>query len=227
MFAPLGVDPLDDTEVDSSPNLFFGQNVYNYDNGDTVTLSGGSGYNSRTGVYGWPNVSLDDITPGEYTVQAFLNRYEKVKRSDGSVVSVRFPCGDGAPNVDGFGSLLTSAVNVTVSGGSQSVNLTFDSVEPYPVLTGSETGGCNQGNYKDTANLKHIKIRSRVLSKFWNRDMYVGANVLLPPGYNAQNKSRRYPVVYSQGHWPAGNGAFRYSTSNFSIPGLAQSLAQS
>jgi hypothetical protein len=108
LFAPAGVDPLDDTEVDSSPNKFFGKNVFNYADGDTVTLSGGSGLNTRTGVYGWPNVSLSDIPQGNYTVQAFLNIYEKAKRSDGSVVSVRFPCGDGALNVDGFGSLLTS-----------------------------------------------------------------------------------------------------------------------
>jgi hypothetical protein len=216
LFAPAGVDPLDDTEVDSSPNKFFGKNVFNYADGDTVTLSGGSGINTRTGVYGWPNVSLSDIPKGNYTVQAFLNIYEKAERSDGSVVSVRFPCGDGALNVDGFGSLLTSAVDVQVSGGAQSINLEFNAVEPTQNFTGHEIGGCHQGNYEDTANLKYVKIRSDKLSEFWGRDMYVGANVLLPHGYPAGNGTKRYPVVYQQNHWSAGGGAFNYPTASYS-----------
>jgi hypothetical protein len=216
LFAPAGVDPLDDTEVDSSPNKFFGKNVFNYADGDTVTLSGGSGLNTRTGVYGWPNVSLSDIPQGNYTVQAFLNIYEKAKRSDGSVVSVRFPCGDGALNVDGFGSLLTSAVDVQVSGGAQSINLEFNAVEPTQNFTGHEIGGCHQGNYEDTANLKYVKIRSDKLSEFWGRDMYVGANVLLPHGYAAGNGTKRYPVVYQQNHWSADGGAFNYPTASYS-----------
>lgn len=216
MFAPAGVDPLDDTEVDTSPNKFFGKNVFNFAGGDTVTLSGGSGLNTRLGVYGWPNVSLDDVSPGNYTVQAFLNMYEKATRSDGSTVSVRFPCGDGALNVDGFGSLLTSPVDVEVLGATQAISLEFNSIEPVQNFTGHEIGGCQQGNYEDTANLKYVKIRSEKLSEFWGRDMYVGANVLLPHGYGAGNNSKRYPVVYSQGHWPADGGAFRYPTANYS-----------
>lgn len=216
MFAPAGVDPLADTEVDSSPNKFFGKNVYNYADGDTVTLSGGSGSNTRLGVYGFPNVSLDDVSPGNYTVQAFLNLYEKVERSDGSVVSVRFPCGDGALHVDGFGSLLTSAIDVEVSGAAQSISLEFNAVEPVQNFTGHEIGGCQQGNYEDTANLKYVKIRSANLSEFWGRDIYVGANVLLPSGYVAGNNTKRYPVVYQQGHWPADGGAFNYPTASFS-----------
>jgi hypothetical protein len=216
MFAPAGVDPLADTEVDSSPNKFFGKNVFNYADGDTVTLSGGSGLNTRLGVYGWPNVSLDDVSPGNYTVQAFLNLYEKVTRSDGSTVSVRFPCGDGALNVDGFGSLLTSAVDVEVLGGAQSIELEFNAVEPVQNFTGHEVGGCQQGNYEDTKYLKYVKIRSEKLSQFWGRDMYVGANVVLPHGYAAGNNSKRYPVVYSQGHWPADGGAFNYPTASYS-----------
>ena len=160
MFAPAGVDPLDDTEVDSSPNKFFGKNVYSYSPSDTVTLSGGSGLGTRLGVYGFPNVSMEEISPGNYTVQAFLNIYEKVERSDGSVVSVRFPCGDGAANVDGFGSLLTSPLDVEVSGGEQSISLEFNSVEPVQNFTIHEIGGCQQGNYEDTAYLKYVKIRS-------------------------------------------------------------------
>lgn len=216
MFAPAGTDPLADIEVDSSPNKFFGKNVFNFADGDKVTLSGGSGSNTRLGVYGWPNVSLDDVSPGNYTVQAFLNLYEKVTRSDGSTVSVRFPCGDGAANVDGFGSLLTSPLDVEILGGAQSISLEFDSIEPVQNFTGHEIGGCQQGNYEDTTYLKYVKIRSKKLSEFWGRDMYVGANVLLPYGYAEGNNTKRYPVVYSQGHWPGDVGAFNYPKAIYS-----------
>lgn len=221
MFASAGADILEGADVTSDPpNRMFGLNVHGLASGDTVMLSGGSGADSglytRNGVYGWPNVSLSEVEPGNYTVQAFFNKYEKVTRSDGSTVTVRFPCGDGAPNFDGYGSLITDATEVQIQSNTRFVDLTFNNISAPETFTGSEIGGCSQGNYEDTEYLKYVKIRSRKLSKFWRRDMYVGANVLLPRGYNASDKSTRYPVVYSQGHWPADQGAFRYPRANFS-----------
>ena len=218
MFAPRGIDPLEDTDVTSSPNLFFGMNVFDVATSDTITLAGGSGTNTMTGVFGYPNVSLDDVAPGEYSVQAFLTKYETVTRSDGSSVSVHFPCGDGAPNVDAFGSPTTSVVDIDVQGGPQTVELTFNNVTAIEAFTGTEIGGCSQGNYEDTETLKYVKIRSEALSAFWARDIYVGANIVLPSGYDAEDTSTRYPVIYSQGHWPADSGAYGYSNpeSNFS-----------
>lgn len=173
LLAPAGTDPLEDTDVTSSPNFFFGRNVYHFGAGDQLSLSGGSGKHTSSGVFGWPNVSMDEVPAGDYTVQAFLNPYEAVTRSDGSVVSLPFPCGDGAPMVAGFGSLTTPATNVTVSGSPQTIALNFTAVVPVDPFRGTEIGGCSQGNYADTETLKHVKIRSSVLSEFWNRDMYV------------------------------------------------------
>lgn len=201
LFAPNGTDPIEDTDVVSSPDHFYGKNVFNFGPRNTVTLSGGNNDNTARGVYGYPVVGLQDLPTGFYTVQAFLNPYETVNRSDGSVVSVHFPCGDGAVPIDGFGSLLTSAIDVEVVGGAQTIDLEFDSVEPVAQFVGTEIGGCSQGNYADTTLLKYVKIRSKKLSEFWGRDMYVGANVLLPAGYNSTDGASRYPVIYSQGHW--------------------------
>src|ERR1700712_2795645 len=52
MFAPAGTDPLDDTDVTSSPNYFFGQNVFNLHTGSSVLLTGGSEVNTDHGVFG-------------------------------------------------------------------------------------------------------------------------------------------------------------------------------
>lgn len=216
MFAPNGTDPLQDTDVTSSPNMIFGKNVYEFGPRETVIFSGGSNDSTATGVFGWPNVSMSDIEPGTYSVQAFLTRYETVTRSDGSKVSLRFPCGDGGLNVNGFGSLTTPMIDINITGSSQTVELIFKNTTAVEDFTGKEIGGCNQGNYKDTEYLKHIKIRSKKLSKFWGRDMYVGANVVLPAGYNASDNNTYYPVIYNQGHWPADIGAYDYGDdSNF------------
>lgn len=210
MFAPAGTPPLDDWDVTSTPNALYGKNVFDF----PITFSGGGRRNTDTGVWGFPNVTLNDVPAGDYSVQAFLNQYETVTRSDGSVVSVRFPCGDGGATVAGYGTLKTSLQNFTVIGSSQTIDLVFNRVVRTPEFTGSEIGGCSQGNYEDTEYLKHVKIRSTAVSDFWGRDMYVGANVLLPHGYDASDTSVRYPVIYSQGHWPAGDitgtGSFEY-----------------
>ena len=220
MFAPSGVDPLDDTDVTESPNYIFGMNVYGVASSSPIMLSGGGGMNTDSGVFGWPNVSMNDIPTGSYSVQAYMNPYEKVARSDGSVVSVHFPCGDGNPNIgNGYptvNTLLSEVLDVNITGAPQTVNLTFNNMTAVEAFNGSEIGGCSQGNYADTDTLKYIKIRSSALSDFWNRDMYVGANVVLPSGYDANDAGTLYPVIYSQGHWPADTGPFGYPTSNFS-----------
>ncbi|KAI1825548.1 Alpha/Beta hydrolase protein [Xylaria intraflava] len=213
MFAPNGTDPLADTDVTTTPNKMFGKNVFDFSEKDVVTLSGGGPNNTFTGVSGFPLFSMDDVPAGTYRVQAFLKPYQKATRSDSSVVQLSFPCGDGAPNVNSVGSLITSAMDLEVLGGPQTINLTFDSVTPPENFVGKEIGGCSQGNYADTAQLKYVKIKSEKLSQFWGRDMYVGANILLPAGYDAADKETRYPVLYNQNHWSGGRGAYGYSTN--------------
>ncbi|KAK5730555.1 hypothetical protein LTR15_000492 [Elasticomyces elasticus] len=187
LLAPTGVDPLEDQDVITSPDHFFGKNVYKFDGGDTAFLAGGAGfYQPKTGVYGYPNVSLDDVAAGDYTIQAILTPYERVTRSDGSIVSVKFPCGDGSLPVDGPGSLTTVATNITISGQPQLEKLTFTNITPVEDFNGTEIGGCSQ---------------------------YVGANVLLPHGYQANDTTTRYPTLYHQNHWAADAGAYNYLTN--------------
>jgi hypothetical protein len=53
---------------------------------------------------------------------------------------------------------------------------------------------------QDTEYVKHVKIRSELLSDFWGTDMYIGAIVLLPEGFE-DHPDARYPVAYYQGHF--------------------------
>ena len=60
----------------------------------------------------------------------------------------------------------------------------------------------------DTKYIKHIKIKSKLLSEFWGRDMYLGAHVLLPKGFD-EHPEARYPLVINHGHFPYDFGGFR------------------
>jgi hypothetical protein len=45
----------------------------------------------------------------------------------------------------------------------------------------------------DTEFVKHIRIRSELLSKFWGRDVYLGAHVLVPKDFDAHPEAH-YPA---------------------------------
>jgi hypothetical protein len=61
---------------------------------------------------------------------------------------------------------------------------------------------------KDTKYVKHIRIQSERLTKFWGRPMYLGAHVLLPGGFDS-HPDAHYPLVIFHGHFPADFDGFR------------------
>ena len=72
----------------------------------------------------------------------------------------------------------------------------------------------------DTAWVKHIKIQSEMLTKFWGHPMYIGAIVLLPKGYD-EHPNAHYPVIYEEGHFSL-RPPFRFTEENPTpIPGDA------
>src|SRR5688572_11812980 len=60
----------------------------------------------------------------------------------------------------------------------------------------------------ETKYVKHEKIRSERLSRFWGRDVFLGAHVLLPWGYE-EHPQARYPLVINHGHFPYTIAGFR------------------
>lgn len=187
----------------TSPQPFFGLDVSEWRPGTTKDFRTG-------GVYGYPIEDLADLPPGDYYVQAFMDVYTRFTRSDGSQVWLHMPCGDGQRPTSSPGNLYSSVVQVTVDGRShRPTTLVLDKMIPYPEGTttfpeGAPDETCQQGNYEDTTHLKHVKIQSELLSEFWGKPMYIGANILLPAGYD-DDPDARYPVVYNHGHWPGGN----------------------
>ena len=52
----------------------------------------------------------------------------------------------------------------------------------------------------DTDYVKHIKIQSAILTKWWGHPMFLGATVLLPKDYD-KHPGAKYPVNYIEGHF--------------------------
>lgn len=154
-------------------------------------------------TYGHPLSTVDQLPPGDYHVQAFLNTYDTFHRSDGSTVELHMPCGDGQNMFASPGNLFSTPRTVHIDRNTGTVNLDLGNVIPQPTVPPG--GTCQQGNPTDTAHVKYVKMLSPSLSAFWGRPMYVGANVLLPAGYDdPANAGVRYPVEYNFGHFSTG-----------------------
>ncbi|WP_167582012.1 esterase family protein [Kineococcus rubinsiae] len=153
---------------------------------------------------GFPLADAAALPAGRYRAQAFLNVYTHFSRSDGAEVDLHLPGGDGHDVFASAGNLYGPVVEVSVDGTGERppLQLTLDSAlapsQPVP-----EGGTAQQGNPTDSEHVRHVKICSAALSEFWGRDMFVGADVLLPAGYDdPANGAVRYPVEVNHGHFP-------------------------
>jgi len=176
---------------------FWGRNVDGLKPGRAVTLGGGGD------TYGYPLPTLASLPSGRYTVQAFFNTYDTFRRSDGSTVKMHMPCGDGMNLFASPGNMYSAPQQITIdqrSSGTVPIQVDKLITPADPVPAG---GTCQQGNPADSDHVKHVKIQSPALSKFWGRPIYIGANVLLPAGYDPK-AATRYPVEYHFGHFTRG-----------------------
>jgi hypothetical protein len=147
------------------------------------------------GAYGYPRRSLADVPAGEYTVQALVHRYETFKRADGHTVKLPMDRGEGQQWNSAPGNLYSTPRRMRIDAHTP-ISIALDKVIP-PIEPP-----------RDTKYIKHIKIQSERLTKFWGRPMHLGAHVLLPEGFDAHPEAR-YPLVIFHGHFPANFGGFR------------------
>ncbi len=151
-------------------------------------------------AFGFPLPQLWDVPEGEWYVQAVLNRYETFHRADGHVVKLPPDRGEGQHWNSKPGNLYSKPRKIhfekRVTTYSPPPDLLLDQEIP-PIEPA-----------KDTAWIKHIKIKSERLSKFWGRPVELGACVLIPQGFDA-HPDAHYPLVVFHGHFPATFGGFR------------------
>ena len=185
---------------------FWGMDVEGIGPGDVLTLNTGD-----SGVTGFPLDSLSELPEDEYFVQALLSVYTNFERSDGHTVSMHLNSGAGQNQWRAPGNAISSVTKLNLKPASgRNYELTLNSVIP-PLNPLEEGDVLQQGNPSDTELVKFVKIQSDLLSEFWGRPMYIGANVLLPVDYDTSDQS--YPVMYMQGHFPGGRAPLGFSTA--------------
>jgi hypothetical protein len=149
------------------------------------------------GVLGYPRESLTDVPPGTYTVQVLLHRYETFTRADGHTVKLPMDRGEGQQWNRAPGNLYSTPKRITIDPAKgDTIPLSLDALIP-PIPDPPET-----------KYIKHVRIQSERLTKFWGRPMFLGAHVLLPEGF-ASHPDARYPLVIFHGHFPSTFDGFR------------------
>jgi hypothetical protein len=146
---------------------------------------------------GYPRVGLADVPAGTYRVQALLHRYETFRRQDGHVVQLPMDRGEGQAWSKAPGNLYSTVREIKFDPADRaSIALVLDQAIA-PIKPPA-----------DTEWVKHERIKSRLLTQFWGRPMYLGAHVLLPKGW-AEHPKARYPLMINHGHFPEDFGGFR------------------
>ena len=180
-------------QISDGPNtqLVFGIDVDGLKPGESATID--------SSAFGYPLQSISEIPAGEYWVQALLHVYETFHRSDGHTVKLPMDRGEGQHWNSAPGNFYSIPKKVHVNHSSnQIISVTLDKkITPIPPP-------------KDTKYIKHVKMKSKLLTEFWGRPMYLGACVLLPEGFD-DHPETRYPLVINHGHFPYTFSGFRES----------------
>ncbi len=150
-------------------------------------------------VLGYPVESLRQVPPGKYRIQALLHKYETFHRGDGHTVKLPMDRGEGQQWNKAPGNLFSTPTEIQIESGSNGaapIRVRLDKVIP-PIA-----------DPPTTKYIKHERIQSDRLTKFWGRPMYLGAHILLPEGFES-HPDAHYPLVIFHGHFPQTFGGFR------------------
>ena len=147
--------------------------------------------------FGYPIRDMKDLPSGEYFVQALFHKYETFNRADGHMVKLPMDRGEGQQWNRAPGNLYSTP---------QKIKFTKGELPQFSILLDQKIPPIAQP--KDTEYIKHIQIRSKLLSDFWGRDMHLGAHILLPQGWD-ENPEVKYPLAIMHGHFPRDFGGWR------------------
>ena len=148
-------------------------------------------------AFGWPAARLAALPAGDYLVQAVLNRYETFHLADGRVLELPPDKGEGQQWARKPGNLYSKPVRIHLDPAHPArTNLLLD--QAIPAIAPKA----------DTPFVRHVRIRSELLSRFWGRDVYLGAHVLLPKDFDAHPEAR-FPLMVFHGHYPDDISEFR------------------
>lgn len=164
---------------------------------------------------GYPVANFRNLPAGDYWVQGVLNKYTTFHRADGHTVKLPMDEGEGQHWNTKPGNFYSTPERVHIdpaSVGTVQIHLTkvVSSIEPP----------------RDTDWVKHIRMQSQVLTKFWGHPMYLGAIVVIPEGWTS-HPNAHYPLLVNHGHFPHDFSGFRTSPPAADMTGFTLQRAQS
>ena len=172
---------------------------------DAENLAPGQPIVVDTKTFGAPRKSLNDLDAGDYSVQAVFNVYEQFHLASGKTVWLPPDKGEGQHWNRKPGNLYNKPVKLHFDPTSaQTIKLTLDQV--IPPIEGTDQDPLVMAAKDPGAKwLKYMRFKSEKLSRFWGRDVFLGAWILLPDGFD-EHSDAHYPLVVYQDHYHAGFG---------------------
>ena len=188
----LSTDPSDEprNQIDDTPRsqIVFGLTVDGWQPGQPARFD--------DTAWGYPVRSLKDLPAGDYFVQVVLNKYETFHRGDGKTVKLHMDQGEGQHWNISPGNLYSKPQKMTVKPGAAPIAIALTEViSPIPAPV-------------DTRYIRHIRIQSDALTKFWGRPMFLSAVVLVPEGFD-EHPNARFPLVIFHDHFVSDFDNFR------------------
>ena len=145
-----------------------------------VTVDGwkpGTPVNIDDRAAGYPRAHPQDVPNGEYTIQAVLNIYETFHRADGKIINLAPDRGEGQHWNLAPGNLISTPRKVQLSRNGPPIHVALNEVIP-PIQPAG-----------DTKYVRHLRVQSDSLTKFWGRPIYLSAIVLIPEGFDTHPPS--------------------------------------
>jgi Putative esterase len=183
LFLVLSTDPSADPRLQISNSvrtqMLFGLDVDGMKPGEPVVIG--------DEAFGYPVRYLHDVPPGGYFAQVVLHKYETFHRADGHTVKLPMDRGEGQHWQLAPGNLYSKPQKITLKGG-EPVQIVLDQIIP-PIPAPA-----------DTRYVRHIRIQSDLLTKFWGRPIFLSANVLVPEGFD-EHPDAHFPLMIFEDHF--------------------------
>ena len=154
-------------------------------------------------TFGYPRKSLADLEAGDYFVQGVFNVYEQFHLETGKTLWLPPDKGEGQHWDRKPGNLYSAPVKLHLDSKAMlkvaldNVIAPIEGTDQDPAVIAAKDPGAKW--------LKYMRFKSEKLTKFWGRDTYLGAWILLPDGFD-EHPDARYPLVVYQDHYHATSG---------------------
>jgi hypothetical protein len=178
---------------------------------DVDALAPGTPAVIDSSTLGYPAESLNDVPAGDYWIQTVLNIYETFHLGNGHTVKLPPDKGEGQHWPVKPGNLYSKPVKMHLDPKApQTVRISLtekvpavdDEAKVVDSILGWDSSN-DQHEIVDNKWVKHIRIQSDLLTKFWGRPTYIGAVILVPDGWE-EHSDAHYPVIVLQDHFHRG-----------------------